>query len=203
MRVRFTPGFGRQKYLRIPSKNGKFSNAFLFPSFGLNGHRTCTFARACTLKKVNKWERKSWGLWKHDWERAVVLVRKQKVNNRPELPAASTKWSGELHSPRQRGRPLTGGGWGPSAARDPRLMRNSWGFRGAQRSSFSHCAHGPPVALALRVPFQRRNIPEERRDPPTSCSTRAGARLPCCIMYMRCRITTCHPGFTGKKCWAV
>lgn len=78
-------------------------------------------------------------------------------------------------------------------------MRNSWGFRGAQRSSFSHCAHGPPVALALRAPFQRRNIPEERSDPPTSYSTRVGARLPCCIMYMRCRITTCHPGFTGKK----
>lgn len=81
-------------------------------------------------------------------------------------------------------------------------MRNSWGFRGVQRSSFSHCAHRPPVAVALRVPFQPRNIPEKGRHPPPSHIQREQgarlARLARWIMYMRCRITTCHPGLTAE-----
>lgn len=143
---------------------------------------------------MNERKRKSWGLWKHDWEKALVLVRKEKVNNRLWLPAASTKWSRELHSPCQRGRPLMGGGWGPrgpSAAQDLCLMRNSWGFRGVQRSSFSHCNHGPPVVGWWGFSFSPEMSPEEESVP---YSTRAGARLPAglCIWDVGCRITTCH-----------
>ncbi len=45
-------------------------------------------------------------------------------------------------------------------------MRNSWGFRGAQRSSFSHCAHGPPVAGWWGFSFSPETSPEEGRVPP-------------------------------------
>ena len=44
---------------------------------------------------------------------------------------------------------------GSSGAGDLRLMRNSWGFRGYQRSSFSHCAHGGPHAYGALAPHSR------------------------------------------------